>query len=84
MERMSGDKPRLRIEELAHGWEVLFHDRAGSLLHISHCETEIAALRAARFIVRHYNYDGPALLTTRRAQHRIDIDELMAAGPRSG
>lgn len=81
---MVENAPPLRIAQLDYGWEVTFHSRNGTLLHISHCNSEIAALRAANFIAGHYGYEGPVLLETRSARQQISLERIMATQAQPG
>ncbi len=72
-----GTKRRLVIEELEAGWEVVFYGPDGSVRHVSHSDSEIAALRAAYWIARYYGYKDRVLLKTRLVDHELDLAGLM-------
>ena len=68
---------RLILEERGGSWEVVFYDEEGRIRHISHSQSEIAALRAAYFIARYYNYTAKALMRTRHGDKQLDITQIM-------
>ncbi len=68
---------RLIIEQKEYGWEVVFYGGDGRIRHISHSESEIAALRSAYHMARYYHYEEHVLLRSRYGDKALDLEQLM-------